>query len=167
MTTLNPIAQFRPLASIEPASTTSSNFGQPQSLSQAVRQAVRAVAECALRRVAHPDAGVAFEPRPLLAVMTYCYANEIYGSADIEDVLRRDQPYRQSCQNEFPGARVFRRFRRENRQVLQSCLERVLRFVMAYKMAPGLVGVSDGQVSLEASRRIGIAMFMDSMEDWE
>ena len=82
-------------------------------------------------------------------------------------MLRRDRPYRQSCQGEFPSARVFRRFRRENRQALQSCLERVLRFVMAPEMSLELVGVSDQQVALEASRRMGIAMFMDTMEDWD
>ena len=171
MTSPNPIVPFSPITSIERAlttpSTTTSNRGQPSSLSQAVRQAVRAVDDCALRRVARLDAGIAFAPRTLLAVMTYCYAKGIYGSADIEDVLRRDKPYRELCRNEFPGPRVFRRFRRENREVLQSCLERVLRFVMASEMAPESVGVGAGEAALEASRRMGVAMFMDSMEDWD
>jgi len=45
---------------------------------------VSAVDENVLCLVARRDAGFAFQPKPLLALLTYCYACETYGSNDIE-----------------------------------------------------------------------------------
>jgi hypothetical protein len=140
----------------------------PRSLTQAVRSAVRAIEEAALQRVARTDAGLAFEPRTLLALLSYCYARDIYGSAEVEDVLRRDAKFRRICQNEFPGARVIRRFRRENRGALHRCLTAALR-----TLAEGAPKTADNEaaeaaVAEDASRRIMKAMFIDSMEtEWE
>jgi len=142
--------------------------GGRRSLTQAVRSAVRAIEEAALQRVARRDAGLAFEPRTLLALLSYCYARDIYGSADIEDVLRRDANFRLICHNEFPGTRVIRRFRRENREALHRCLTAALRM-----LAEGAPKIADEEaagtaVAEDASRRIMKAMFIDSMEtDWE
>jgi transposase len=72
---------------------------EPLSLVQAVQKAVRVTDESLLRRVARLDAGLAFQPRTLLAMITFCYAKEIYGSEQIEDVMRRDLNFRQLCQN--------------------------------------------------------------------
>lgn len=96
-------------------------------LVNAVLDSVRQVQEGNLRRVASPDAGIAFQPRSLLALLTYCYAAGIYGSQDIEALMGRDAGFRRYCQEEFPDWRRLRRFRRENRQVLESCLEGALR----------------------------------------
>jgi transposase len=133
-----------------------------------VRSAVRSIEEAALQRVARPDAGLAFEPRTLLALLSYCYARDIYGSADVEDVLRRDANFRRICHNEFPGARVIRRFRRENREALHRCLTKALR-ALAKGEPPGEDHEAAGTaLAEEASRRIMKAMFIDSMEsEWE
>jgi hypothetical protein len=129
-----------------------------------VRSAVRAIEEAALRPVARRDAGLAFEPRTLLALLSYCYARDIFGSADVEDVLRRDVNFRQMCNNEFPGALVIRRFRRENREALHRCLTAALHLLAEGE--PQTVSRESVETALaeDASRRIMKAMFIDSME---
>jgi transposase len=166
-TTLSQISSLRPGTTLSPARTDSRAAPAPQSLSQAVQQTVRSVDDARLRRVAPKDAGPAYDPRTLLAIMTYSYAREIYSSADIEDMLRRDQPFRQLCQNEFPGSRIFRRFRRENREVLQNCLFEVLRWVMSAPGPDSPNPITDDDIALATSRRMSAAMFVDSMEQFE
>jgi hypothetical protein len=118
--------------------------------------------------VARQDAGLAFEPRTLLALLSYCYAREIYGSVDIEDVLRRDANFRQICHNEFPGARLIRRFRRENREALHRCLAAALRALAKGELAAEDGEAADAAIAEDATRRIMKAMFIDSMEsEWE
>ncbi len=165
MTTLEPKTSVRPSVLLnlaapysEPAAT------ETQTLTQAVQRAVRAVEENALRPVARQDAGVAFQPRALLAIMSYCYARQIYSSSDIEGVMMRDEYFRQLCANEFPGARVFRRFRRENREALHSCLKAGLKLMAENKARETIATApSEADLSEEASRRIIKAMFLDSM----
>ena len=138
---------------------------KPESLMKAVQAAVLDTDAESLQPVARPDAGVAYQPRTMLALLTYCYAREIYGSEAVEDVMRRDLDFRQLCQNEFPGARMIRRFRRDNREELRSCLVAALRFMAMKKLEQGIVtGVKEAYLSEEANRRIIMAMFIDNME---
>ena len=46
--------------------------GRPRSLAQAVQAAVRTVDEVTLRPVTRRDAGLAFQPKALLALLSYC-----------------------------------------------------------------------------------------------
>ena len=115
--------------------------------------------------VAPVDAGVALQPRTLLALLAYCYARQIYCSADIEACLRRDPNFCQLCHGTFPDARTLRRFRRENREALLLCLKAALRFVAEQKVAQGVVTrFHEAHLAEEANRRIIMAMFTDSME---
>jgi len=137
----------------------------PETLMKTVQAAVLATDEESLRRVARPDAGLAYQPRTLLAMLTYCYAREIYGSQAVEDVMRRDVSFRQLCHNEFPDSRLIRRFRRENREPLRSCLISALRFLAMKKLEEGIVtSVKEAHLMEEANRRIIMAMFIDNME---
>jgi hypothetical protein len=92
-----------------------------------VLQVVRQVDEREIRRVAALNAGLAYRPLTLLALVTYCYATEIYGSADIESLMRRDATFRAQCGNEFPDWRAIRRFRRENREAIHRSLVETFR----------------------------------------
>ena len=174
MTTLEPRTNLRQNKLLRPSRTLDTRCSADakasgwRSLTQAVRSAVRAIEEAVLRPVARRDAGLAFEPRTLLALLSYCYARDIYGSADIEDVLRRDANFRLICNNEFPGARVIRRFRRENRETLHRCLSIALRSLE--EVGPQTVSAEAAEAARaeDVSRRIMKAMFIDSMEtDWE
>ena len=160
MNLLEPKTQFRPCATLQATevrgATTPSN-PTPFSPLEAVRRTLAGVEEAELRPVASPQAGLAFQPRALLAITLYCHLHEIYGSGDIEDALRRDGLFRELCQQEFPDARLFRRFRRQNRDLLQ----RALTTALGLSLPPEL---PNAVVLEEARRRIGTAMFIDSME---
>jgi len=137
----------------------------PQSLMQAVEIAVRTVDETKLTRVARPEAGLAFQPRPLLALLTFWYARQVYGSTEIASRSRADMSLRHVCDQEVPDARTLRRFRCANREALDSCLKRTLRYLAEEKISQGLIThVSEQHIAQEASRRIIMAMFTDSVE---
>ena len=74
MTTLEPKTNIRPcmaryLIASDPITATG-----PHSLAQVVQASVRAVDERTLYPVARSDAGLAFQPKTLLALLSYCYA---------------------------------------------------------------------------------------------
>lgn len=159
---------MRPSRTLETRCLVEAKTSGPRSLTQAVRSAVRAIEEAALHPVARRDAGLAFEPRTLLALMSYCYARDIFGSVEIEDVLRRDANFRQICNNEFPGALVIRRFRRENREALHRCLTAALHSLAEGEPKTVENETAETAMAEDARRRIMKAMFIDSMEsDWE
>jgi Transposase domain (DUF772) len=147
-------------------------------LARVVLEAVRRVDGKVLNPVAAPQAGIAFRTRMLLAVVTYCYAAGIYGSEDIEALMREDGTFRFLCENEFPGWRVIQRFRRHNRAAIQRCLEEVLRSASQIKQEtetdphsrPHALAAGDRhdgwvqeQFASEAEARIERAMWMDSV----
>jgi len=137
---------------------------KPASLLQAVQAAAQRMESRSLRPVAAEQGSLAYQPRVLLAVITYCYARQIYSSADIETVLARDPAFCRACQNRFPSARTIRQFRRENREALQVCLLEVLSFVACQKLENGLVTrVSKAVLAGEASRRLIMAGCLDNM----
>lgn len=141
-------------------------------LASSVLDAVARVNPRTLQPVAPPDAGAAFQPRVLLAVLTYCYARGIYASEDVEAFLREDELFRLLCGNEFPDERTLRRFRRHNREALQACLEATCARVLAHLPERGAAGerlpTSDGtvdprQIAEHAAQRIEQAILIDSM----
>lgn len=135
------------------------------SLAQAVEAAARFADERTLAPVAGADGRLDFQPRTLLALLTYCYARQVYGSREVEARLRGDQSLRQLCGEELPDARVLRRFRCENHGAIECCLRAALRFLAREKIAQGFVTrVSDAHLAEEARRRMTTAMFIDSLE---
>src|SRR5436190_8395930 len=135
------------------------------SLHAAVQDAVRGINQRTLSRVASPDAGVAFQPVTLLALLTYCYAHEIYGSRDVDDLMRGDRNFRKLCGQEFPGPRVIQRFRKENREAIHDCLCAALSNQYSRNIAAGRVTrIHEEHIADEATRRIIMAMFIDNME---
>jgi hypothetical protein len=74
--------------------------------------------------------------------------------------------FRQLSANEFPGAVVIRRFRRDNRQALRFCLTAVLCFLAEQKVLEGiLTNVNKAHLAEEAGRRITMAIFIDTLLD--
>jgi transposase len=138
---------------------------RPRSLAQVVERAVR-VAEARIRApVPHFDAYRSFHARALLALLTFCYARQIYGSTQIAGQLRGDANLRRWCGEEIPDARALRRFRSENRVALDFCLTQALRFIAEQKVTEGIVTrVNEAHLAEEAGRRITMAMFTDSLE---
>ena len=99
------------------------------SLAKVVEGAVRAVDSKTLTPVAPLDAGFAFQPKALLALLALSYARQIYSSTDIESSSRGDSNFRLLCRGQYPNARILRRFRRANRKPLLTCLKIALRFL--------------------------------------
>jgi len=138
---------------------------EPQSLTQAVQATVEKMNTSILRPVARSFSNLAFQPKFMLALLTYCYARQIYGSADIAGLLARDAALCKVCHNEFPGAGLIRQFRDNNRQAIHACLVAALSFLARQKMDAGLVTrVNEAALAEEASRRLTVALWMDSAE---
>jgi len=128
---------------------------------QAVQAAARAISRNALLPVASAAAGVAFHPRSLLAVLTYCYASEIYSSADIEDYMRCDVNFCRVCGDETPDASTLRRFRRYNHEAIEQCLREVLRFMAAQAGHHP----TDAEIYEQAHQQLTTAVLMDMHEN--
>jgi hypothetical protein len=63
----------------------------------------------------------------MLTLLTYCYATGVYGSADIELAIERDQMTRYLCARTYPDLDVIRGFRRLNLGEIKQCLAAVLK----------------------------------------
>jgi len=165
MTTSEAKTNLRPNASPNLVAPGAPATTGPRSLAQAVQTAVRTLDGSMLGATTHRDARPAHQPKTLLALLTYCYARQIYGSAEIEEVLRRDANLRAFCPNEFPGAPVIRLFRRDNCQPIRLCLASVLCYLAEQKVKQGIVTkVNKAHLAEEANRRIIMAMFIDATD---
>ena len=167
MTTIEPKTEFRPakaLGRTAEAARVPPLVTAPRSLVEVIREEVARVPESSLVPVAPPSAGLAHQPRVLLAMLGYCYAHGVYGSEHIEDSLRRDAAFRWICGNEFPDARLLRKFRRSNREALNQILQAALRFIGECRVEAGGEPLGSEVVAEEATGRILKAMFIDSVE---
>ena len=128
---------------------------------QAVQAAARAYSSSSLQPVCAPGAGLAYQPRSLLAVLTYCYARNIFSSQEVEDMMRSDTALRSACGDDIPDAPTLRRFRRRNPEAIESCLFTVLRQLADQQGAHP----ADVEVMEEAHQRLRLAMFVDLNEN--
>jgi hypothetical protein len=133
------------------------------SLTHVVEAAVRNVDGHSLRPLRASDAGHSDSKR-MLALLSWSYARQLYSSAAIHARLRA-APVAGLWEGETPEEEDIRRFRDENRHALEYCLRTVLVFLAAQKVAEGLVTwINESHLAAEASRRIIVAMFIDSTE---
>jgi hypothetical protein len=163
MTTLDPATNCRPRPAVALPPGVDVRR-RATSITEAVQDAVRRVEDGSLRPVARPDAGLAYQPKSLLSVLAYCYAWEVYGSEDIEGWMRRDVTFRKACHNEFPDARLLRKFRRYNSEAVEQCLTAALRWLGETSRAGLQVAGDEDQYAFEAQRRLEMARFIDSIE---
>ena len=61
----------------------------------------------------------------LLAVLTYCYARNMLSTEDIAQNAEIDPMIRYLCSNRLPSVSTVRRFRRNNRELIQECLAKM------------------------------------------
>lgn len=154
--------------------------GGVNSLTSAVLQAVDGMTCGALQPIARPDAGVAYHPRTLLALLTYAYALGVYASSEVEAMMRADANFRRLCGGEFPHEHALKRFRRANADAIRNCLEQTLKIISkGERNQPVYVGVlrsawkrdgnqqgeswDDVQIAAEATERVDRAIWIDSM----
>jgi hypothetical protein len=139
--------------------------GGPQTLLQAVQAAVEKLNLTILQPVARSFSNLACHPKFMLALLTYCYARQIYRSADIARALATDTPLANACQNQCPSTAMISQFRDHNRQAIRACLTAVLSFLARQKVDAGLITkVNEANLAEEASRRLIMAMCADKTD---
>ena len=67
------------------------------------------------------------EGQSMVKVITYCYTKGVLSAAEIEQTLWKDDLLRGQCSAQIPTARTISRFRRSNRDLILTCLEKALR----------------------------------------
>ena len=165
MMTANYEADVRSLAARYAPPGPKPDSAAPHSLAQAVEVAVHKVDTNFLRPIASTDARLAFQSRTLLALLTFCYARQVYSSTVIASQLRREFNSLRVHGDDVPDAPALLRFRCENRGPLSFCLKLALRFLAEDKIRQGIVThVKEAHIEQEADRRIIMAMFTDSLE---
>ena len=129
-----------------------------------VLNAVDDLNEAHLRPIAARNAGPAYQPRILLALLAYSYAVGNFASGDIERTLHEDVMFRFLCGNEYPTRALIRRFRRQNRDALVHCLQSICRHAsqMRLPQAPQNNGTSQDWIATQVEDRIEKALWMDS-----
>ena len=144
-------------------------------LADLVLEAVRHIGTEELNPPVTAEASPAFQPRAMLAMLTYCYANGVYGSEDVERMMYEDTAFRAVCGMDYPDHRRLRRFRRRNHGPIQRTLEETLRGAWGLndnagandgqaKSSNGLFdAASEDWIAREARNRIEKAMFIDQM----
>jgi Transposase domain (DUF772) len=167
MTALVTAMKMRPLSSRrlpDPGPNLAAAGTGPRTLTRVVQAAAHALGGNQLK-----PAGLSrtrgCPPEMLLAVLSHCYALQIYRSVEIARMFRGDAQFRQLPGDPLPDVVTICRFRRENRDALHQCLTITLRFLADQKVSAGVVSkVNDAQLGEEASRRIIMATFSDSLE---
>lgn len=164
MTTFEPKTTLRMGRLLYPGARSCYEPCAEPSLATVVRAAVATVNECTLTSACREDSQSVFGPKSLLAVLSFCYACQVYGSAEIENVLMRNYSSCHIRQDQVPKAATIARFRSQNRHAIRTCLLAALRFLADQKMAQGLVSrVNRAHLEAEATRRITTAAFIDAM----
>jgi len=115
----------------------------------------------------------AHRPQMLLTLLTYCYAARIYGSRDIEWATRYDKTVRYICARSFPEWQALRRFRRQNRTLVEQTLACVFKQAWALKFEQGEADYAgydwfefdlNREVNEAVKERLDVAALMDGAE---
>lgn len=140
-------------------------ISQPAALVETIQAGVQKIPDSQLHPLPVPARGPAFQPRILLAVLTFCYATQVYAASAIRRQMLQDPACRSVCQGEFPFPCEVRAFRHLNRAELEKCLTTALRFLEQQKFAARMTTPLDETlIAEEAKRRIIMAACLDSME---
>jgi hypothetical protein len=164
MTTVELKTSFQPSA-LPFVAAARTEINQPASLVQVVDAAVSEIEEQRLLAEPTESLSIAFQPRLLMGVLTYCYARQIYSSSQIVALMRRDNVFLMMCEDVLPDAEWVSRFRRDNRGAILQCLTVALLFQAKQQIVAGLITrINDLKIAAEAKRRIIMSAFTDSME---
>jgi len=114
-----------------------------------------------------------FQSKMMLTLLSYCYANGVYGSKDVERAIHTNAMARYICAREFPEAPVIRKFRQENRHLIEQCLTHLFTQAWALKLDEAetdFLGYAwfendlNQQITSETRHRLEIASFIDLMD---
>jgi hypothetical protein len=100
-----------------------------KALAGLVLEAVRLVEDGELNPPVSGNSTLAFQPRAMLTLLTYCYAIGVYGSQDVEQMMYADADFRAMFGMEYPDWQRLRSFRRHNPEVVRRTLEETFKGV--------------------------------------
>ena len=109
-------------------------------------------------------------PQMMLTLLSYCYAARIYGSRDIVWAIRNNTTVRYICAHACLEWQAIRKFRRNNRELLEQCLAYVLKRAWLVRLDADCVlgdwsGPNVDRKSIaEARQKIEVAIIMDTAE---
>jgi hypothetical protein len=138
----------------------------PGTIGQAIQAAIDRIEEDGSLKPLSPNDAASFaQTRAVLALLAGCYARQVYSSTDASRMAACDLDFPWLWWEELPDARTLRRFRAENHEAIYRCLVAALHFLAEQKILSGaLTKVNGPQLAEEASRRIVMAAFADSLE---
>jgi hypothetical protein len=137
----------------------------PRSLMEAIQSVTQQIPETQLRPITTRAIAPPFRPSVLLALLTYCYATDVFSTSEICDQVLKDAACAEICNGTFPPACALRTFRDNNRQELEKCLASALCFVEERNAVENLSSPLDlAAIAEEAKRRIIMAACLDRME---
>ena len=153
-----------------------------------IAKAAEEAVEQSSKPVVIPKDGGAIPAASMLGVVSYCYTKGVFASEDIVRKLAGDPSVRGVTGSNMPRSQDVRRFRKLNREAIQSTVEKALAFVQskvaeAWSPANPFRGQSndvleistgatpgdehpkavDGCVRRDASERLDKAAFIDGM----
>jgi len=88
------------------------------------KAALETVAAGAGKPVVVPRTAAPLTPDELLGAVAYCYVKGVFSSADIEQTMLSDPEFRAALNGVVPDPGTLRRFRRLNREAIQTVLEK-------------------------------------------
>ncbi len=89
-----------------------------------IRKAAAEAVATHLKPVVVPKAAAPLSPDEMLGAVAYCYVKGVFSSADIERKMLRDPEFRAALDGTVPDPETIRRFRRLNREAIQTVLEK-------------------------------------------
>jgi transposase len=94
-----------------------------------------------------------YHPRMMLALLTYCYANGIFGSRRIEAATYRDIGVRYLCADTHPDHDTICKFRRENFVAVSAAFLQILQLAQELKILKvGRISVDGTKLDANASK---------------
>ncbi len=129
-----------------------------------------------------PQSAAPLSPDELLGAVAYCYVKGVFSSDDVERKMLRDPEFREALDGVVPDPATIRRFRRLNREAIQTVLEKfyaILRQRQKNVREASLACGPDGKscppveggntavfVKREAIDQLDRATFVDRMSDF-
>ena len=143
--------------------------GAPRTATVLVQLAVDAIDQTILKPPSPDAISPCSQARAVLGLLVNCYLHQIYSSRKAAELAAHDPEFPWFWWEDYPDAPVVRRFREENSVMIHQCLTNALHLMAEEQNKfAGTINKINGQHAREASRRITMASYVDSMElDWE
>ena len=136
----------------------------PATIGEAIQAAVDGLPDDMLRPFSANEEPPFPRSRAVLGLLADCYRRQIYSSAAVAAAAGLPE-FPWPWWEELPDPDAVARFRAENREAIRRCLIAALQFTVKQKISAGaLTKSSHPQLAEEASRRIIMAAFADSLE---